>query len=1315
VITDPPPRSGEAADTTSGEDQHLEVVVEIDANTLAFGGSIQTDVGLRDLLGGVPPDAAPILAWVPNIAIEQAGFYFDPNAVRESFTVFVVAGIPGSATSSANLFIATVPTPLAAVGVAAPQPDATSYVVGLRLTSSVDLGATPLFGSMLRGIAVQALSLDYASHALPENSFTLPPPAPRHQPAFPEGLVLTLTIAAGGAERTFRLRPSTKPPPNTPALDRSRVDVLANEPGDDQPVIQWFSVQKSFGPLTLGRIGLLTTDKQLGLGLDASVATSAFSVVLTGFTVTFPTDRIDVSATRVQLDGLALNFSSPSVSIAGSLVRRECNELTEYNGAVLIQVGAFGVAAVGSFADLHGSPSLFIYGMVKGAFGGPPAFFVTGLAAGFGYNRSLRLPAFGTVADHPFILASKEGADFTKALAMLAEGGWVPPSAGDYWLAAGIQFTSFEVVRSFALVSVQFGHELVFSLLGISALRLPQVGPTYAYAELTIDAVLRPLEGTFQLTALLTANSFVLDPACHLQGGFAFWLWFGDTEHAGDFVVTLGGYHPLFEPPPWYPTLPRLGFAWNMGQTVHVTGGAYFALTPSCVMAGGSLALTFHEGDLRAWFTAHVDMLVFWKPFYFVVAIGVSIGVSYTLNLGALSRTFRVELGVDVDLWGPPVAGVAHVSWWVISFTVDINGGGRPNPPGRTLKDWDTFAASFLPAAPSPSTHLSLPAAPPAPVAPEARTPICRPRVARGLLRTIDDGRVWIIAASELVLGTETVIPATDVLVGDPEHPAHRFSGPAVGVYPMGSVNLEARHLVSLVRVVGEQAKPVELSSWNWEAVAGNQPQSLWGRQNAGHAELGADTVPVLTGSTGTPAPVELSGPGPISFGVLRYADLPDRSLPLPTTPPIDGATTPFPDPFAVIEATVMDPAVMSTRDAIVAELERRGVGMGLGGGDLSLLRDEVRATFAAPPMIGPLGSTGPHPTRARERGAARPSGRPRSSRPRWRPTEPVVRRAFRRQLRGTTPSPLEARFPKVGPMASLLRSAADGGILVPMPQGERVVRSGAIRATGRAASVNVAPDITVVWEVDPTRRHTVELRGPERRVLACDDQHQPLFDAVLGGAVDLPAGAALVVVDELGVPSAPVGWMAGARLRKVGPQLAMGEGVLVRTQAPVPTPRRRRRAPTRSGLVTAAALMADNAVAGYDPGDSSPGWVDTIVPAGMRTALVGLTGPGHNAPRVGLLTFSGRGRPHPSGIRRDVEPAASLTDADGVHLLVDLVPTGEITHFFVVPNHGWRVNGVAAFAEEPPAVLTRDPSRELAEVDVPSTTVHEPTLVVWR
>ena len=46
-------------------------------------------------------------------------------------------------------------------------------------------------------------------------------------------------------------------------------------------------------------------------------------------------------------------------------------------------------------------PSLFIFASLVAPLGGPPWFFITGVAGGFGFNRSL--PAPGLMLEHPFL------------------------------------------------------------------------------------------------------------------------------------------------------------------------------------------------------------------------------------------------------------------------------------------------------------------------------------------------------------------------------------------------------------------------------------------------------------------------------------------------------------------------------------------------------------------------------------------------------------------------------------------------------------------------------------------------------------------------------------------------------------------------------------------------------------------------------------------------------------------------------------------------------------------------------------------------
>jgi hypothetical protein len=239
---------------------------------------------------------------------------------------------------------------------------------------------------------------------------------------------------------------------------------------------------------------------------------------------------------------------------------------------------------------------------------------------------------------------------------------WVTPEAGENWIAAGIQFRSFELVLGRALVVVEFGKEFEIALLGLASVTLPQGAiagtgaaggkAAYAYAELQIEVVLKPDDGIFAATAFLTPNSFLLTRDCHLVGGFAFFLWFGNSPHDGDFVVTLGGYHPAFTPPQWYPKVANIGLNWPVSRSVVIKGGVYFALTPTAAMAGGSLQVLFQSGDLRAWLTADVNIMIRWKPFYITAYIGVSVGVSFRLDLLFTTVTISVELGASLRLWG---------------------------------------------------------------------------------------------------------------------------------------------------------------------------------------------------------------------------------------------------------------------------------------------------------------------------------------------------------------------------------------------------------------------------------------------------------------------------------------------------------------------------------------------------------------------------------------------------------------------------------------------------------------------------------------
>jgi hypothetical protein len=446
-----------------------------------------------------------------------------------------------------------------------------------------------------------------------------------------------------------------------------------------------------------------------------------------------------------------LGFSKGGFEIGGAFLRIKHPDYDEYAGLAFMKFNQLELSAIGSYAKVNGHASLFLYAVLNYPIGGPSFFFVIGLAAGFGYNRDLILPPIDQVSTFPLVAMATNpappaaGATPTDRQARLTAvlrslSAAIPPSTGQYFIAAGIKFTSFKLIDSFLLVSVNFGVRTEIGLLGLSTLQVPMAEvttagvPALAVAQLAIRGSFLPEEGVVSIEARLTSASFILSQDCHLTGGFAFYTWFGSNEHAGDFVLTLGGYHPQYKVPDHYPTVPRLGVDWRIGSTLSVKAEMYFALTAGALMAGGHLRADFHSGDIKAWFDLGANFIISWKPYFYDADFHISIGaeVSVDLLLGTIRKTFH--LGADVHVWGPEFSGVANIDLEVTSFTITF---GSQNTIAPYIS-WDEFHHSFLP---------------------EAEKVIAT-SVTGGKVREIDQHIV--VNPKELEISVDTSVPADD-------------------------------------------------------------------------------------------------------------------------------------------------------------------------------------------------------------------------------------------------------------------------------------------------------------------------------------------------------------------------------------------------------------------------------------------------------------------------------------------------------------------------------------------------------------------------
>lgn len=538
---------------------------------------------------------------------------------------------------------------------------------------SVDMLRMPLVGEMVQKIAPETSELSVKDFALEASSA--------------EGVIFRCTAFGSVCPvKLYQPSPRNLVVQGDEAEPCDRQVKSSNSSGIPPETVKWINLNKTFAILTISKAGIGLDGSRVVLLLDASLALSPFTFSLAQAGAGINISRLSDAA--FYLSGFGVAFDNGALAINGSFSRKRREGKEVYAGSLMVKCKAFTAMAVGEYS----CGSLFAYMALSASVGGPPAFFVTGVALGFGYNKKLTLPSIEKVPEYPLIKAVRKGFD---AQTLDDLNRFITEESRQNFLTAGVRFTSFKIVDGFLLLSVSFGKKFQIGVLGIADISMPPNAPSkpVARAQLALKAEYDPSAGVFSAEARLTSESYILSRDCKLTGGFAAFCWFDGSEHSGDFVITLGGYHPAFQKPAHYPEVPRLGLNWKLNSNLNISGEIYFALTPGAVMAGGKLSAVYTQGKLRAWFIAYADFIVSWKPFYYRAEIGVSLGASYRVDAWAIHKTFSIEMAAKLALWGPEVQGRLHVSWFIISFTISFSKGADHS--GETL-NWNTFKESFL-------------------------------------------------------------------------------------------------------------------------------------------------------------------------------------------------------------------------------------------------------------------------------------------------------------------------------------------------------------------------------------------------------------------------------------------------------------------------------------------------------------------------------------------------------------------------------------------------------------------------------------------
>lgn len=726
----------------------------------------------------------------------------------------------------------------------------TTYVAGTSLGLKIDLAKLPMAGKSLaknRSLELEELKIIFSTGELPPEEVIgirniTPAGVTRVPPHIAKGICIVGKIAFLGNTLEFAIGADQStmdqqgPPPPTGNDSPPPQGSGKQNPSDPKPseltgpgMTKWFKINRAFGKIKIKRIGIRVWDQQLFLPIDAEMQMGPVKLALMGLAIG---TSLTEFKPKFSLDGLAISYNKGKLGINGMFYRSlGADGLPEFNGLATITVPKFTLSALGGYKKVNGKPSLFLFAVLSLNTGVGPSFLsIKGIAIGFGIHRRIVFPTVDQVKNFPFVRAAVDPAYFSRNPLQVMESfrRTIPPAVGNYFFAIGLKFSSFKILDSFALLVVSLGHNprknkmgvTRLDLLGVSRLSVPPKSKKpIAVAELALIATYDFVERSLKVDAVLTDASYLLAKKCKLFGGFSFYSWF-DGPHKGEFVLSLGGYHPQFKPPPHYPTVPRIGFHWQLSKVLSLKGEAYFALLPNMIMAGVHLKALFQVeryatirsftigGRIKASFAAGIDLMFGWKPFFYeakaYLRIAIEVFFMARFKLGFLKIKicirFKIEMGAELFIKGPKFSGYARVELAFIKVRINFGDDQEPSP---LPIPWEDFVETFLPTKGQDPLTIG---------------------VERGLIKEVSETEV-IVDPRSVVLNVSTTLPArtADGIAGGDYQ--SRF-----GIAPMGLKEVETSHLKVEIHKAGEEEDNI-IGRFDREAVTKKAPAALWGHK----------------------------------------------------------------------------------------------------------------------------------------------------------------------------------------------------------------------------------------------------------------------------------------------------------------------------------------------------------------------------------------------------------------------------------------------------------------------------------------------------
>lgn len=463
-------------------------------------------------------------------------------------------------------------------------------------------------------------------------------------------------------------------------------------------------VHKELGPITIQtvylKIGFDGGIKViLATSVSAEIGPISASVDQIGIKIpiSFPNDKkgnlgpIHIEGIRFKPPtGVGMLVDADVVTGGGFIQFDTINK--RYAGTLQLSFGEIGLTAIGLITTRmpDGSPGFSLLISVSVEFSPEiqltMGFTLSAVGGLIGVNRTMDLAALEKrfrnraldsilFPKDPILNASKIISDLRAVF---------PPKEDRYVIGAmvAIGYGNPNIIRGEIGIFIEIPEPIRASIMGQISAILPEEDNPIVVLNLDVLGIIRPSKKKITIDSVLYDSRILY---LNLFGDAAIWLKWGQNPQ---FIMSLGGFHPKFTPPPGFPKLQRLTLALNWGNTLFMLFQFYMAITPNSLQFGTNFDITIKWGKAVITGGMSFDALFYFSPFSFDVDItGYVVAKAFGKELSSIRLYFNLS--------GPTpwhAIGSARFKILFVKFKVDfdiIKGSVRTIDPIPAIDPWD--------------------------------------------------------------------------------------------------------------------------------------------------------------------------------------------------------------------------------------------------------------------------------------------------------------------------------------------------------------------------------------------------------------------------------------------------------------------------------------------------------------------------------------------------------------------------------------------------------------------------------------------------